>query len=263
MCESTSVTTSGDLKSNKFLKLPLCPKCGGERIRDSSKRRHKSLFNFFFYESFRCRDCRYHFERVMPSRIFLSMRILVFISVMLLLNVLHIPIRLETENDLLFSFSSAYHLLRAGPRLHEWLRRLDHSALFLLIAGSFTPVCYLLLAPGWRWLMLGSIWAIALAGVGYKLIAGMRFRRAFVGVYLAMGWLGVVPALLVFELLPPAAFVLLVGGGLLYSVGAIFYATNWPNPFPGIFEAHEIWHLFVIGGAASHYLVHLLYLVKM
>ncbi len=164
---------------------------------------------------------------------------------------------------LLFSFSSAYHLLRAGPRLHEWLRRLDHSAIFLLIAGSFTPVCYLLLAPGWRWLMLGSIWAIALAGVGYKLSAGMRFRRAFVGVYLAMGWLGVVPALLVFDLLPPAAFVLLVGGGLLYSTGAIFYATNWPNPFPGIFGAHEIWHLFVIGGAASHYLVHLLYLVKM
>ena len=164
---------------------------------------------------------------------------------------------------LLFSSSSAYHLLRAGPRLHEWLRRLDHSAIFLLIAGSFTPVCYLLLAPGWRWLMLGSIWAIAIAGVGYKLIAGMRFRRAFVGVYLAMGWLGVVPALLVFDLLPPAAFVLLVGGGLLYSTGAIFYATNWPNPFPGIFGAHEIWHLFVIGGAASHYLVHLLYLVKM
>lgn len=164
---------------------------------------------------------------------------------------------------MLFSSSSAYHLLQAGPRLHEWLRRLDHSAIFLLIAGSFTPVCYLLLAPVWRWLILGSIWAIALAGVCYKLIAGMRFRRAFVGVYLAMGWLGVVPALLVFELLPPAAFLLLVGGGLLYSTGAILYATNWPNPFPGIFGAHEIWHLFVIGGAASHYLVHLLYLVRM
>ena len=65
---------------------------------------------------------------------------------------------------LLFSSSSAYHLLRAGPRLHEWLRRLDHSAIFLLIAGSFTPMCYLLLSPPWRWLMLGSIWAIALAG---------------------------------------------------------------------------------------------------
>ncbi|MDA0698448.1 MAG: hemolysin III family protein, partial [Chloroflexi bacterium] len=85
----------------------------------------------------------------------------------------------------------------------------------------------------------------------------------FVGIYLAMGWLGVVPALLVFELLPLAAFMLMLGGGLLYSVGAIFYATNWPNPFPGVFGAHEIWHLFVIGGATSHYLVHLLYLVRM
>ncbi len=163
---------------------------------------------------------------------------------------------------LLFSSSSAYHLLRAGPRLHEWLRRLDHSAIFLLIAGSFTPMSYLLLRPGWRWVMLGSIWAIALAGAGYKLIAGMRFRRAFVGVYLAMGWLGVVPALLVLQALPAGAFMLLVGGGLLYSVGAILYATNWPNPLPGVFGAHEIWHLFVIAGATSHYLMHLLYLVK-
>ena len=164
---------------------------------------------------------------------------------------------------LLFSSSSAYHLLRVGPRLHEWLRRLDHSAIFLLIAGSFTPISYLLLSPPWRWLMLGSIWGIALAGVGYKLIAGMRLQRVFVGIYLAMGWLGVVPALLVFELLPLAAFMLMLGGGLLYSVGAIFYATNWPNPFPGVFGAHEIWHLFVIGGATSHYLVHVLYLVRM
>lgn len=116
------MTNSDDLKLNKLLKLPPCPKCGSERIRDSAKRHRNSLFNFFFYESFRCRECRYHFERVMPSRIFLSMSILVVIGVILLLNVLHIPIQPVTEN-ILFTHNTASKVDNAESELEMGLSK--------------------------------------------------------------------------------------------------------------------------------------------
>lgn len=156
---------------------------------------------------------------------------------------------------LLFGTSAAYHLGPwQGARLAA-LRSLDHASIFVLIAGTFTPFCVILLAGTERALVLTLIWVLAAIGVASTVFAPHLSRRYTVGLYLGMGWLGLIPAPTVTGLLPPLALALLVGGGLLYSVGAIIYARRWPDPFPSTFGFHEIFHLFTIAGNAAFMIV--------
>jgi hemolysin III len=154
---------------------------------------------------------------------------------------------------LLFAASSAYHLIKTSPAREQWLRRLDHSAIFLLIAGTYTPPCYVVLTGLWRPALLITIWALAAVGIVFKLVFIRAPRWVSVGIYIFMGWLGVTAVAQLLEALPVAALGWLLLGGLLYTGGAVIYGLKRPNFLPGVFGFHETWHLFVTAASAAHY----------
>jgi hemolysin III len=153
----------------------------------------------------------------------------------------------------LYSASALYHLLPVSPAATARLRRLDHMTIFILIAGTYTPVCVLALEGGWRAGLLGLIWTLALCGVALKLLWMEAPRWLSVGVYLAMGWLAVIAASAIFRAIPYGGIAWILGGGLVYSAGALIYALKRPNLVPGVFGFHELWHLFVLAGSACHF----------
>jgi hemolysin III len=153
----------------------------------------------------------------------------------------------------LYAASSAYHLVVAGPRATRALRALDHLAIFLLIAGTCTPVFDRAFAGGERVAMLGGVWAAALLGVTLRATWQGAPRALYTALYVAMGWMVVLRWGTVRHAVPSAAFALVVAGGVTYTLGAVVYALRRPDPFPRTFGFHEIWHLFVLGGSAFHF----------
>jgi hemolysin III len=160
----------------------------------------------------------------------------------------------------LYSASALYHLLPVSPAATARLRRLDHITIFILIAGTYTPVCMLALEGGWRAGLLGLVWTLALCGVALKLLWMESPRWLSVGVYLAMGWLAVIAASAIFRAIPYGGIAWILGGGLVYSAGALIYALKRPNLVPGVFGFHELWHLFVLAGSACHFWAMLRYI---
>lgn len=156
---------------------------------------------------------------------------------------------------LLFSASAAYHLVRADAAVILRLRKLDHAAIYVLIAGSYTPICLHFFEGFWRWGLLGIIWGMALAGVIVKLFIIRAPRWLTAGIYLLMGWLSVMAVQEMLASMPPAALGWLVAGGLWYTVGAIVYITKKLDFYPGVFGFHEVWHIFVMLGSACHFVV--------
>jgi hemolysin III len=155
---------------------------------------------------------------------------------------------------LMFLASGVYHSVIASPKVIQGLRKLDHSAIFLLIAGSYTPFCVLAFRGFWQWGFLAVIWGLALIGITSKLFF-MRAPRWFTaGVYVVMGWLSVFAAREMLAVLPSGAMLWLVLGGVIYTLGAVVYVTKKLDFFPGRFGFHEIWHLFVMAGAGAHFL---------
>ncbi len=155
---------------------------------------------------------------------------------------------------LMFSTSTLYHFLDIGEARNQVLRKLDHCAIFLLIAGTWMPAAgHLMSGPMRTYTLLGGL-AMALAGIAFKLVWIDAPRWLGTGVYVAMGWGAVIPTWHVMPLMTSTSIALLFGGGAFYSVGAIIYGTKKPDPWPGVFGFHEVWHVFVIGGALCHYL---------
>jgi hemolysin III len=152
---------------------------------------------------------------------------------------------------LLYASSTLYHSI-AHPRAKSILRVLDHSAIFLLIAGTYTPFTLVSLRGPWGLALFAVVWALAAAGVGLRLALPRRPTALFVGLYLAMGWCVVVAAKPLLAAVPPGGIALLVAGGLAYSVGVVFYV--WRRPYH-----HAVWHAFVLAGSAFHYAAVLLY----
>ena len=155
----------------------------------------------------------------------------------------------------LFTASSLYHAFKDQEDGGSIWRRLDHLAIFFMIAGSYTPICYVYLTGPWRWSILGVQWGLVVLGLGFKLIFLHAPRVATTAIYLVMGWIAVVPFEQLRDRMDGSSASLLIGGGLAYTVGAICYAAKRPNPAPGWFGFHEIFHLFVILGALLHYLL--------
>lgn len=159
---------------------------------------------------------------------------------------------------LLFTASTLLHALRVRQDVQRRLRILDHAAIFVLIAGSYTPITLVTLQeqhPAWGWTLFGVAWSIALLGVVFKLFWLEAPRWLSTALYLGMGWLAVVGIAPIARALPPVGLGWLIAGGVLYSLGAIVYASKRPDPFPSVFGYHELWHLFVLGGAFSHYMM--------
>ncbi|MCY7402170.1 MAG: hemolysin III family protein [Nocardioides sp.] len=162
---------------------------------------------------------------------------------------------------ILFSVSAIYHRGRWSPRTHGILRRVDHSNIFILIAGSCTPFALLLLEGTDRWAMLGVVWGSALAGVVMKVLWVGAPRWLSAPIYIALGWEPVFffggfvdgAARTYDHSIGTAIMVLVVVGGALYTIGAVVYGTKRPNPWPQWFGFHEVFHSFTILAFISHY----------
>jgi hemolysin III len=155
---------------------------------------------------------------------------------------------------LLFTTSALYHRIYWPSSIRHLIGRIDHSAIYLLIAGTYTPFC-LLLGPGTGHRLLGLVWVAAAAGIGVELGWRRLPKGLRAGLYVLLGWfiVPVLPAL--HAAVGDRALVLLVAGGAFYTAGAVIYATRRPDPFPRVFGFHEIFHLLVIAAAACHFLV--------
>ena len=154
---------------------------------------------------------------------------------------------------LLYFSSALYHLLPLQEKGVKILKRLDHMMIFVLIAGTYTPFCLVPLRGLLGWSLFGIIWGLCVIGIFKKIFWLHAPRWISVGMYLGMGWLSVVFIYPLAKMLPHGAIIWLALGGLMYTVGAIFYAVKWPNPFPKVFGFHEIWHLFIMVGSFSHF----------
>lgn len=163
----------------------------------------------------------------------------------------------------LYTASSLYHLLPLSPSGIARLRRLDHMTIFVLIAGTYTPFCLLALDGAWKWGLLALIWVLALCGVLLKLFWMNTPRWLSVVLYLGMGWVAVVAAPALLRAVPAGGMAWVLAGGLTYSAGALVYGLKRPNPVPGVFGFHEVWHLFVIAGSACHFWAVLRYIAPL
>ena len=154
---------------------------------------------------------------------------------------------------LLFGTSAAYHRGPWKGRSHELMKRLDHSMIFILIAGTYTPFALLLLDGTARWVVFGLVWGGALAGVILRNAVRRPARWLFVALYLALGWvaIGVMPQLL--ETGGLHVVLLLLAGGLFYTAGAVVYALRRPDPSPRWFGFHEVFHAFTLLAFVTHY----------
>lgn len=155
----------------------------------------------------------------------------------------------------LFGISALYHRGSWSPAKRRIMRRLDHSMIFLLIAGTYTPFALLILSGPVATVVLVIVWAGAVAGIVMKVLWIDAPRWAGAGIYVALGWVSIAAIPQLVQRLGPVAAALLFCGGALYTVGAIIYARRRPDPNPKTFGYHEIFHLFVIAAAAFHYCV--------
>jgi hemolysin III len=156
---------------------------------------------------------------------------------------------------LLYTASTLYHWLPLSERGIRILRRVDHAMIFVYIAATYTPICLITLRGPWGWSIFGVVWGIALAGIMLKAFWITAPRWLSTAIYLAMGWIALVGIYPLTQNLSIPALAWLVGGGVVYSLGAVIYALKWPNPFPGYLGFHEIFHLFVIGGSTCHFIL--------
>lgn len=153
----------------------------------------------------------------------------------------------------LYVASSLYHGLPVDPERRSLLRRLDHSAIFLLIAGTYTPPTLLAFDTAWGWSILGVVWGLAALGILVRTTLPSPSPRVLAAIYLAMGWMALVGLQPLLDAFPLEALAWLLAGGLAYTVGAVVYATRWPDPLPDRVGYHGVWHLFVLAGSAAHY----------
>jgi hemolysin III len=153
----------------------------------------------------------------------------------------------------LFGTSALYHRRVWSPRWYPIMKRLDHSMIFLFIAGTYTPFCVLLLRGRVGTAVLAVVWAGALAGVAMKMIWPHAPRWLSAPLYIALGWVAVAVLPDILHRSGVAAFVLILVGGVAYSVGAVFYAMRRPNPWPTVFGHHEFFHAFTLVAALCHH----------
>ncbi|MGH3080387.1 MAG: PAQR family membrane homeostasis protein TrhA [Gaiellaceae bacterium] len=153
----------------------------------------------------------------------------------------------------MFGVSALYHRItwRPGPR--RWMRRLDHAAIYLLIAGTYTPFGLLALSGAWRWTVLPVVWGGALAAIVFKLAWVDAPKWVAAAIAVALGWVGVVALPQLWHYAGFAGLLLLAAGGVLYTGGAVVYARGRPDPYPAVFGYHELFHALVIAAAACQY----------
>lgn len=154
----------------------------------------------------------------------------------------------------LYGTSALYHRHDWSPAARRIARRFDHAMIFVLIAGTYTPISWLGLSPAWAVTLLALAWTGAIVGATLKFVRLEGFRRMGYALYLVLGWLVVISGPQLTRTLTPGELGLLLAGGLLYTIGSILFATQRPNPLPRVFGYHEVWHSFVVAAGLCHYL---------
>ena len=152
---------------------------------------------------------------------------------------------------LLYASSTLYHSVTI-PDIKKVLQELDHEAIYLLIAGTYTAFTLVNLRGGWGWTLFGLVWSIAIAGIVMELLVKQRYHRVSIGLYLGLGWLVMIAIKPMLANVEPGGLILLLAGGLFYSLGVIFYVWNT------LVYHHAIWHLFVLAGSAFDFFAVLL-----
>jgi len=157
----------------------------------------------------------------------------------------------------LFFASFWHHAIRGSQELMQLLRKLDYVGIYFLIPGTFSPLCLVCLHQTWiGWVFLGCVWALALFGVVLQTTCTgpLTFPMwASMTMYITLGWFGAFLAIPAFKCVGLGGCLLMLCGGLFYTIGGVFYTLQWPNPVPGRFGFHEIWHIFVLFGAGFHW----------
>jgi len=154
----------------------------------------------------------------------------------------------------MYAASAAYHRLPVSPTVRARLRRLDHSMIYVLIAGTYTPFVSLLFGVWWAVAILGVVWTGALLGIAVSIWRFDEWSKLGFALYLILGWVIVLALPVVLHSLSGGQIALLGAGGVVYTLGAIGVATKWPNPFPRIFGYHEVWHAMVLAASVCHYI---------
>jgi hemolysin III len=153
----------------------------------------------------------------------------------------------------LFSASATYHMVRAKDKALEVFRKVDHAAIYCLIAGTYTPFCVNAFEGFWKWGMLSIIWSLAFTGIIVKVFYIRAPRWLNAGIYLMMGWLCMAAIGQMLAVLPAWVIGWLIAGGVIYTLGAVVYITKIFNFAPGVFGFHEMWHIFVLLAASAHF----------
>lgn len=157
-----------------------------------------------------------------------------------------------TSAIVLYLSSTLFHSLKEGKR-KEIFQIIDHAAIFLLIAGTYTPFTLGILRGAWGWTLFGIVWGIAAAGIIMKLLVGARYPRLSTALYLLMGWLILIAVKPLMATVPLAGLIWIAAGGLAYTIGVIFYAI------PNFRYTHFVWHIFVLAGTTCHFIAVMFY----
>ena len=158
------------------------------------------------------------------------------------------------STSFLFLASSLYHFFKKQENENSFWRRLDHTAIFFMIAGTYTPVCYLRLPGYWKWGIIITQWALVFGGIFFKFFYLNAPRYFSTTIYIVMGWVAIIVIKQLFIYMQEIELIFLILGGISYTIGAIFYAIKKPNLSSG-FGFHEIFHIFILLGALFHYLM--------
>jgi hemolysin III len=161
----------------------------------------------------------------------------------------------------MFGVSALYHRITWEPSARRWMRRLDHAAIYLLIAGTYTPFALIALDGAWRWTILPLVWGGALVAIALKLAWTEAPKWLSVAIGIGLGWVGIVALPELWSYTGPSGVALLTIGGVLYTAGALVYARQRPDPVPMVFGYHEVFHAFVVAAAACQYAAVALFLV--
>lgn len=161
----------------------------------------------------------------------------------------------------LYSTSATYHILPWGRRMRRFMGRLDHSVIYIFIAGTYAPFALMLMSNAWGIPLLSVVGSLALVGFILTLAAPAPPRWVRVGLYLTLGWISVVAITELISSLPVEAFALLVLSGILFSVGGVTYATRRPDPFPRVFGYHEVFHTLQVAATVAIYSVVAIYVL--
>ncbi|MBC7784309.1 MAG: hemolysin III family protein [Burkholderiales bacterium] len=156
----------------------------------------------------------------------------------------------------LYTASFLVHSVRCSARIENRLERIDYAAIFFLIAGTYTPVCLSTLPDAWGWTILAAEWALAIIGATMVLLRGPG--RAWVMLYVPMGWLVLVAAVPILQRMQTASLLMLLAGGVIYSVGAVVFVLKKPSLLPGRFGYHDLWHVLVMAASGCHFVAVLL-----